>query len=317
MKKGSLNCWIARRQNISTSNNDRVVLLELYKAAYMTNAIQSAVLSACQELMKPIVRLLLKNGIGYREFSELWKATFVDVASSDYGIRGRKTNMSRVAVMTGLSRKEVKKVRTAIQLGSFATPARIRRPELILSIWHTDQEFLDKSHRPKRIRFDGPGPSFRDLVSRVGGDIPPKAMLNELLRAGAIVVEGEKLRAVSRSYVPEPHDPDAIFLAGEAIRDLMSTIEHNLNCQDPALRYFERRVYSLKLPASHRLRFRKLAREKGELLLRDFNSWLSEREGSDLSDEVQAKGDYRLPGIGVGIYFFDHMHSQNSKPSAE
>lgn len=275
----------------------------------MTSAIQNVVLSACREFMKPIARLLLKNGIGYREFSELCKSTFVEVASDDYGIRGRKTNMSRVAVMTGLSRKEVRKLRDTMESGSNTSVTRVKRPESVLSVWHSDPEFLDKRQSPKRIRFDGPGANFRNLVTRVGGDIPPRAMLNELLRAGSVVREGEKLRAVSRSYVPEPNDPETILVAGGAIRDLAETINHNLGCAESDLRFLERRVYSDALPISQRPRFKKLAREKGEILLRDLSAWLSERERGIDADDIDSMTQEKSPRIGVGIYFFDAMNT--------
>jgi hypothetical protein len=272
----------------------------------MNNKIKNAVVSACREFMTPVVRLLLKNGIGYREFAEICKSAFVEVASADYGIRGRKTNMSRVAVMTGLSRKEIRKIRDTMESGEFGSVSRTRRPELVLSLWHTDAEFLDSRHGPKPIRFDGEGATFCSLVARVGGDIPPRAMLIELLRAGSVIEEGNELRAVSRSYVPEPHDPQAILVAGGAIRDLVSTIHHNLGCEDPEDRLLERRVYSEKLPQSQRYRFKKLARDKGQLLLQDLNSWLSERALDAARDDIEEANE-GAQRIGVGIYFFDHV----------
>lgn len=262
-------------------------------------------LTACRQFMRPIVQLLIRNGVGYREFSEICKALFVDVASSEYGLRGRKTNMSRVAVMTGISRKEVRKIRDTPEMDVLASVSRVRRPELVLSIWHNDPEYSDSKLNPKRIRFDGPGPTFRDLVTRVGGDIPPKAMLNELIRAGSVIEEGEKLRVVSRSYIPEPNDPEAILVAGDAIKDLVSTIHHNLGCADSGTRFFERRVYSEKLTGEQRLRFRKLATDRGELLFRDLNSWLSERDSSRESLQRHGNDDQATPRLGVGLYFFD------------
>lgn len=271
----------------------------------MASATQKAVLSACREFMKPLVRLLLKNGIGYREFSDICKSSFVAVASDEFGIRRRKTNMSRVAVMTGLSRKEVKKVRNSTEIEMLASMSRTRRPELVLSAWHSDPEYCDKANMPRPIYFDGPGPSFKNLIDRVGGDIPPRAMLNELIRAGSVVEDGDRLFAVSRSYIPEPNDPEAILVAGGAIRDLMSTIDHNLSCIDHEMRFFERRVYSKKLPSVQRERFRKLAADRGEELLRDLNAWLSERESpKDEKVPVESQGD-QGPRLGVGVFFFD------------
>ena len=267
----------------------------------MSKKIQSAVLVACHAFLRPVARLLIKNGIGYREFSELVKTTFVEVASEDYGIRGRQTNMSRVAVMTGLSRKEVKKIRESLPTERLAIPKRTRRPEFLLTLWHSDPDFLDQHGQPRVIHFEGESVSFRELARRAGGDIPPKAMLNELVRAGSVVKEGDKLRVSSRSYVPEPHDPEGVLFAGGALRDLASTIVHNLECDDLNSRFFERRVYSDRLPASQRLRFKKLAHEKSELLLKDFHAWLSEREvNSNEGDDEEV-----TRRLGVGVYFFD------------
>lgn len=270
--------------------------------------IQSAIFDACREFMKPIIRLLLKNGVGYREFSEICKELFVQVASDDHGLRGRKTNMSRVAVMTGLSRKEVRKIRNKIGTGINEAALRPSRPESVLSIWHSHSDFVDQKHKPRRIPFDGVGATFCELVSRAGGDIPPRAMLVELLRSGAVIEEGEKLRAVSRSYVPEPDDPQAIFLAGGAIRDLASTIYHNLSCENLEGRFFERHVVSDRLPSEQRSRFRKLAHDRGQLLLEDLNAWLSDREVSRGAnqDDRALEGS---PRIGVGVYFFDNLNS--------
>jgi hypothetical protein len=168
-------------------------------------------------------------------------------------------------------------------------------------IWHTDQEFLDEKGAPKLISFDDGNASFVELVNRAGGDIPPKAMLNELLRAGSIVREGDSLRAISQSYIPEPHDPEAILLGGQSLRHLASTINFNLDCEDPEGRFFERRVYSDRLSRSQRVRFKKLAREKSDLLLRDLHVWLGEREYG--LDEVES--EKAGSKIGVGVYFYD------------
>ena len=75
------------------------------------------VLRALLVALKPIAKMLLRNGIGYREFAEIAKSAFVDVATSEYGLRGRPTNISRVAVMTGVTRKEVRRIRDKIASG--------------------------------------------------------------------------------------------------------------------------------------------------------------------------------------------------------
>ena len=102
----------------------------------MQDTPNSVLLSALLRALKPISRLLMKAGIGYREFAEISKCAFVDVATKDYGLRGRPTNISRVAVMTGLTRKEVKRIRDKISEGLDATTLRVIPPAEILAKWH-------------------------------------------------------------------------------------------------------------------------------------------------------------------------------------
>ena len=147
---------------------------------------KNVVLLALLKALRPVARFLMKSGIGYREFSEIGKSAFVDVATSDYGLRGRPTNISRVAVMTGLTRKEVRRLRDKISSGKQVDMARVIPPAEILSRWHSDSEFLDSAGRPLTLEFDGATPSFAGLVKKYGGDIPPGAMRTELKRVGAV-----------------------------------------------------------------------------------------------------------------------------------
>ena len=79
---------------------------------------KNRVLAALLKALRPVARILMKAGVGYREYAESSKSAFVEVATSDYGLRGRPTNISRGSVMTGLTRKEVKRLRDKIAAGT-------------------------------------------------------------------------------------------------------------------------------------------------------------------------------------------------------
>jgi hypothetical protein len=147
-----------------------------------------------------LARALLRAGIGYREFAEISKAAFVDVATRDYGIRGRPTNISRVAVMTGLTRKEVRRLRNKSESGEETEISRPMPMAVILHRWYTEQEFLGADGKPRELDFDGVESSFSDLVRKYGGDIPPGAMRTELMRINAVEeTETGKLRVLKRN----------------------------------------------------------------------------------------------------------------------
>ena len=114
---------------------------------------QKKVLNAFQLVLRPIVKILLRYGIGYNEFAETVKTSFVDVGSTDFGIRGRPTNISRVAVMTGLTRKEVRRLRTKIEGGEDTVVVKSTPITEILHRWHAENEYLDSKGRPAVLPF--------------------------------------------------------------------------------------------------------------------------------------------------------------------
>ena len=90
------------------------------------------VLDALGRLLDPVVLLLLKSGITFREFSDLARTKFVQVATREFGIRGRPTNASRVAILTGLDRREVRKVRLAEQVPGVSESGYMSKPTQVL-----------------------------------------------------------------------------------------------------------------------------------------------------------------------------------------
>ena len=145
--------------------------------------------------------MLLKHGVMHKEFVELSKEIYVDVARREYGIRGRPTNVSRVVLLTGLGRKEVTRLRD--QLEQERPPMRRRTTRAnktvspgCLSGWHQDPDYLDDTGKPRVLPLEGPAPSYQDLVKRYGGDVPGVTILRELKRTGAIRVdEGDNAEA--------------------------------------------------------------------------------------------------------------------------
>lgn len=145
-------------------------------------------------LMQPLARLFLRFGRGYREYSELSKAAFVSVAAEDYGVHGRPTNVSRIAAMTGLTRKEISRIRARIEAGEAATTERGTPLQDIVSAWQSSEEFLDENGEPAMLPLNGERGSFHSLVRQFAGDIPEGAMRKELQRIGAAEIVDDALR---------------------------------------------------------------------------------------------------------------------------
>ena len=198
----------------------------------MQDDIQRQILDAFFVILRPMAKILLRGGIGFREFAEVSKAAFVDVASSEYGLRGRPTNISRVAVMSGLTRKEVRRLRDKIEHGEHALVVKSTPLCEVLHRWHSDPEFIDNAGKPKPLPFVGDSGSFSSLVKRFGGDIPPGAMRTELRRIEAIEEsDNGSLNVVKRSVSPAGIEEKLIVSLVHGAYPLLSAVAHNV---DPA-----------------------------------------------------------------------------------
>ena len=191
---------------------------------------RSRLLRACYSFLVPVARFLLRSGIGFREFAEISRIAFVEVAGTDYGIRGRPTNISRVSAMTGIGRKEVKRVRELRD--EYADDPRVELSPLsdLLHHWFTDPNYLDSKGKPKTLAYRSGSNSFTDLVKRCAGDLPAGAIKVELIRCGAVTKDADGyLRAQRRHLVPEAFDEKLMTSMTFGLRGLASTIAFNTN----------------------------------------------------------------------------------------
>jgi hypothetical protein len=269
----------------------------------MNSSLKVTALKACRHFMLPIARFLLRNGIGYREFAEISKLAFVQVASDDYGIRGRRTNMSRVSVMTGLNRKEIRKLRERLEAEDWEPDPTLSKPVTVLAKWFTNPRYIGPKGSPKWLPFESQAnrESFSGLVREVGGDVPPGAMLKELVRAGCVREARPGVwKAVKRQYSPTGVDLFQVQRFGECLHDLAQTIVTNMAHEGPGTRLFERRAWSDRVGLRYIPALKEVVASKGEVYLESIDDWL-ELHASEGEPGSQA----RNLRCGVGIYYFE------------
>ncbi len=280
----------------------------------MSTTLKDHVFAALRRLLKPIIRMLLRNGVTYKEFCVLGKDIYVEVATADFGIRGRPTNVSRVALLTGLDRKEVKRLRDLLDNNQHASDAQVNQDRFtrLLSAWHLDADFIDDAGQPNVLPLEGDSGSFTALVKRYGGDVPLQAMLKELARAGAIEeLDSGEVRVLQRYFFPVHTDPEAILRAGSVINELAETLFHNLYVQNPngkKIPRFERRASNNQIDPKHQKAFKAFVDKEGQAFLERIDDWLSAHETTQFTPNSQAP--IRL---GVGVYA---IHTSIDKPEA-
>lgn len=264
-------------------------------------------------LLRPLVRILLRNNVSHRTFAELAKLAYVEVAHAEFGIMGKKQTVSRIAVLTGLTRKEVHRVLAQPSDTEAVEQEAYHRASRVMTGWFRDPEFGDGKGHPQPLRMEGKRASFRTLVKRYSGDIPVRALLDELLRAGAAKqLRDGRIYPLTRGYIPQKCSVEKLHILGTDTADLISTIDHNVY-QSPSEPRFQRKVMYDNVPLRAAKEFRVLAAAQGQKFLEKIDRWLSRR---DRDVNAAAKGTGRVR-MGLGLYHFEELidpTEQHSQP---
>ncbi|HZD54752.1 MAG TPA: DUF6502 family protein, partial [Candidatus Aquicultoraceae bacterium] len=204
------------------------------------------------------------------------------------------------SILTGLSRKEVLRVSRLPGGDDLGASQRYNRAARVISGWVRDRTFTDASGSPAELALEDEHAGFGALVRRYSGDSPPRAVLDELLRVGAVTLAPEgKIRLVERSYIPTKGEIEKIGILGTDVADLISTIDHNI--LQPESPFYQRKVCYDNLPAEALPELKALAGGQSQELLESLDRWLSGRD-RDFDPRVGGTGRKRA---GIGIYYFE------------
>ncbi len=266
----------------------------------MTDKLYSAVASAVVKLLRPVVSVLLMNNISFVTFSNLAKWVYVDVASREFMIPGKKKSTSHVSIITGLSRKEVKRVKEIAKLDDIGVVERQNRAVRVISGWLKDPQFLDDRGNPKELPFDEGKISFSSLVRAYSGDVPPGAMLDEMLRLEVAEVKNKNIQLLSRGYIIKEGDVEKLSMLGADVIELISTIEHNLSF-DPSEAFLQRKTVYDNIPEEAIPELRALVSEMGAECLESVDSLISKYD-RDFNPFIKGKGRKKA---GLGIFYIE------------
>jgi len=261
-------------------------------------------------LLKPLVRILLRNGISFGQFSDLAKRAYVEVARDEFTIPGKPQTTSRVSAITGLTRKDVQRLKKENLDNDAKVTAKYSRAARVISAWVSESAYLDQQGSPLFLPFEGAEPSFTALVKEASGDITARTILDELIHIEAVKrLEDGRLELLVRAYIPMADDVEKIGILGADVSDLISTIDHNLSIKKDGA-YFQRKVCYDNLPQEVMDELRDTIAEKAQAALESMNEDMAKCD-RDRHPEQEGSGRVRA---GLGIYYFqDDVESQGKE----
>ena len=262
----------------------------------MSNPAHSILNESALKILRPLVRVLLRNGVSCGSFEELVRRAYVDEAFSLGAKSQQKTTTSSVSAQTGLSRKEVKRLSELQDANNADIEQKYNRAVRVISGWVNDNKFIDSSGAAKDLPLDGEDISFAALVKQYSGDVPTKAMLDLLVAAECVQLNDNKVKLVKHAYVPGKDSAEVLRILGSDTNELLNTIDHNLTAKDGDKR-FQRKVSSAVLNRDSIEEFKNLSNKNSQSLLEELDAWLSQNEVNP--------DDENASYVSLGIYYYE------------
>ncbi|WP_246102157.1 DUF6502 family protein [Methylobacterium terricola] len=261
-------------------------------------------------LLRPLVRLFVRSGITFPALTDLLRELYVNVAEYDFALPGKDQTDSRVSLLTGIHRKEVRRLRGAGAPVS-AVPAAVSRTSRIIARWVAAPDFTEADGRPKALpRAAETGPSFESLVASVTRDLRPRAVLDEWLDRGLVTLDAqERIVLAEAAFVPSGGGGQQLYYFGRNLHDHIAAAVTNILEEKP--RFFERAVHYDGLSPELARRLEARAREIAMDALQQAN-----RE-AHAACETDPGGEARW-NFGIYIYNEDAPRAQQqNSPRAQ
>lgn len=255
-----------------------------------------ATLDAAMAMLEPLAGLLLSRQLRHAQAEDLLKAAFVHASARAFAAQGKLPTVSTVSVATGIRRPEVKRMltqaaRPAVPQPSPAQQARLR--------WATEAAYLDAAGQPRRLpRTAPPGePSFARLAAAVSRDMHARALLDDMLRIGAVEEDGDFVTLRQREYQPPQSEGELMRIAGTNVGDHLSAVLMNLLSSPAPL--LERAIHADGLTEASARHGTELARQAWA----DALGHLREKLQTLTDLDADAPGNQWRMRIGVYAYY--------------
>jgi hypothetical protein len=265
----------------------------------MAESYRAQLIHTFRAVLRPLIRILFRAGVRFDEFIELLRGIYVEITIRDAIDDGKSITTGRISILSGVGRRDVERLVTTADWLQVPKPTDAAALAAILHRWHTDASFLGPYGVPLELPLSGQaGRNFNELVAGSPIRIEPRSAFEQLLAAGMIVRSGEThVKVLSRTFVsPEPMSPEMLEHFGTTMRNLASTLDHNMTPAQPHKRV-ERSVFPDDgLPNELVDEFNAFVRERAQQLISDVDDWLAaaaRRPATDMSNRTN---------LGVSVY---------------
>ena len=204
-----------------------------------------ALATALRQLLSPLARLVLAQGLTHATLDEMLKQALVAAADEALASLPPHRRVSRITTTTGIHRREVSRLVEALREGEArqTPPARSHASELFTH-WRSDRAYADRRGSPAELPRQGPAPSFESLAQAITRDVHSRSLLDELLRLGLAAHDRERdtVRLVREAFVPQGDNARMLQVLGRNVGAHLESAVDNVLLDNR--RHFEQAIFA-------------------------------------------------------------------------
>ena len=273
-----------------------------------TSKNQLLIANALKRVFRPFVKLMLANNLTYTFAIDVLKTLFVEVADQDFTIDNKRQTDSRISLMSGVHRKDVKRLRELHPDVEDVMPGNVSLGSQLIALWNANPAFVDADGLPKplpRFASDNADASFESMVRSLSTDIHPRAVLDEWLRLGVARLDKDNfVHLTTDMFIAQEGFDEKVYYFGHNLHDHASAAVSNVIGQRPG--FFERCVHYDELSQQSLVAIADFAQKQGMKALRGVNKVADE---AAMGDKSAKNANMRMT---YGVYFYSEPMQDNT-----
>lgn len=265
---------------------------------------------AVARVMRPLVRMLINLGIGFKDLAEIAKRIYLEESVGVLKEGRKEVTTSALSIVSGIHRKDTSQFLKDLNPSeeSSHTVTGASSAMAVVSEWISDPDYLDADKKPCPLMYsnkDKGKKTFATLASKVTKDIRAKTILEELLRLDLVQFNDKVVSLKREAFIPQTDFNEKLAFFAKNISEHMQAATTNVQSQHPP--YFERSASHDGLNEEDIKQIDAFVRDQGMSLLKDAYRMAKEFSDKNKQKEKRAKGH-----ITLGI-FLNHGNSDKDK----
>jgi hypothetical protein len=248
-------------------------------------------LSVFRRVLRPLIRFALARRIPIQVIVDLLKKLYVDVTMEEFSLPEKRLTDSRISVLTGLQRKDIKAIRETADDDAtwFASAGPLPR---LVARWRSAADYQDEDGNPLSLPKTGPGPSFESLVGMISHDIHARTVLDDLIALGLVTTDEDKITLIAEAFLPRADENALLGYLSNNLGDHATAAVANVLSAPAAAPHFERAVHYNYLSADSLNDLEALSRRLQQQTLEQINAHALALQVQDRGDPA-ARGRFR------------------------